>query len=126
MTIEIDYKYNEGELIDELLEYVNTTYVSEDNSHYAQGAIEVTEYNIDQGHGDGFIAGNINKYNNRYGQKEGKNRKDLLKVLHYALMRLYLHDKEVADGKSKEEERRESDGGTNQGGTNPSKLYGRW
>lgn len=103
----IQYKYREDELVKELMEYVDSTYVSEDNAHYAEGDIECTEYNIDQGHGDGFIAGNINKYNNRYGKKEGKNRKDLMKVLHYALMRLFLHDKEQEDAENKEERLRE-------------------
>lgn len=103
----IQYKYREPELIKELQEYVDTTYISEDNAHYAEGEIECTEYNIDQGHGDGFIAGNINKYNNRYGKKDGRNRKDLMKVLHYALMRVFLHDEEVNET-NKEESPRES------------------
>ena len=32
------------------------------------------------------------KYAQRYGKKDGYNRKDLLKVLHYALIELYVHD----------------------------------
>jgi hypothetical protein len=35
------------------------------------------------------------KYVQRYGKKAGRNRQDLLKVLHYALMLLYVHDIEV-------------------------------
>ena len=30
------------------------------------------------------------KYAQRYGKKEGKNRKDLLKVVHYAIMALHI------------------------------------
>jgi hypothetical protein len=44
--------------------------------------------------------GNIIKYCQRYGKKEGKNRKDLLKVVHYAIMALYidtLENNEVND-----------------------------
>jgi hypothetical protein len=37
------------------------------------------------------------KYTQRYGNKEGKNRKDLLKVLHYALIALHVHDLEHRD-----------------------------
>ena len=33
------------------------------------------------------------KYAQRYGKKGGKNRADLLKVLHYALFMLYVHDR---------------------------------
>ena len=49
------------------------------------------------GHGEGFCLGNILKYTQRYGNKEGKNRKDLLKVLHYALIALHVHDLEEKD-----------------------------
>ena len=45
-------------------------------------------------HGEGFCIGNILKYSQRYGKKEGKNRADLLKVLHYALIALHVHDQE--------------------------------
>jgi hypothetical protein len=37
------------------------------------------------------------KYVQRYGKKAGRNRQDLLKVLHYALMLLYVHDIEVEE-----------------------------
>jgi hypothetical protein len=49
--------------------------------------------------GHGHTLGNVIKYAQRYGKKEGKNRKDLLKILHYAVMALHVHDKEtgVAD-----------------------------
>ena len=30
----------------------------------------------------------------RYGKKEGYNRKDLLKILHYAIIALHVHDEE--------------------------------
>ena len=46
---------------------------------------------------EGFCLGNILKYTQRYGNKEGKNRKDLLKVLHYALIALHVHDLEHED-----------------------------
>jgi 2',3'-cyclic-nucleotide 2'-phosphodiesterase (5'-nucleotidase family) len=36
--------------------------------------------------------GNIMKYAQRYGKKDGKNRKDLFKVLHYAIMAVHNHD----------------------------------
>ncbi len=47
---------------------------------------------IDSGHGEGFCIGNIMKYAQRYGKKNGKDRKDLLKVIHYGIMALYNHD----------------------------------
>ena len=86
----IDYKYNEGELIQELQDYVDATY----GEHYSLNKFQATEFIIDAGHGDGFCIGNVMKYAQRYGKKDGYNRKDLLKVLHYALIELYVHDKE--------------------------------
>ena len=85
-----EYKYNERELMHELALYVNQTY----DEHYAQNKVQTTEFVIDAGHGEGFCLGNVIKYTQRYGKKEGKNRKDLLKVLHYALIALHVHDLE--------------------------------
>lgn len=86
----IDYKYNEEALINELQEYVDGTY----KQHYSQNKFQATEFVIDSGHGEGFVMGNIVKYAARYGKKAGKNRNDLLKVLHYALIALHVHDVE--------------------------------
>jgi hypothetical protein len=87
-TKAIEYKYNEFALIGELEDYVNATY----KAHYSQNKFQATEFIIDAGHGEGFALGNILKYTQRYGKKEGKNRNDLLKVLHYALIALHVHD----------------------------------
>lgn len=89
----IDYKYNEEELIKELQEYVDVTY----GQHYSQDKVQTTEFVIDAGHGEGFCLGNVIKYTQRYGKKEGKNRKDLLKVLHYGLIALHVHDLEAGE-----------------------------
>lgn len=86
----IDYKYDEDRILKELKEYVDATY----GQHYSQNKYQATEFIIDGGHGEGFCIGNILKYAQRYGKKEGKNRKDLLKVLHYAIIALYIHDSE--------------------------------
>ena len=90
----IDYRYNEFALISELEDYVNSTYTE----HYSKNKFQATEFIIDGGHGEGFCLGNILKYTQRYGNKEGKNRKDLLKVLHYALIALHVHDLEHGTG----------------------------
>lgn len=91
----IDYKYDEERLINELKEYVDSTY----SEHYSQNKYQATEFIIDAGHGDGFCLGNILKYTQRYGKKAGHNRKDLMKVLHYALIALHVHDEENRDAK---------------------------
>lgn len=86
----IDYKFNEAELIAEFKEYVDATY----GQHYAKDKFQATEFIIDGGHGMGFCIGNVLKYAQRYGKKGSHDdaRKDLLKVLHYALIGLYVHD----------------------------------
>ena len=85
-----DYKYDEGRIINELQEYVDATY----GEHYSRNQFQATEFIIDGGHGEGFCIGNILKYAQRYGKKDGYNRKDLLKVLHYGIIALHVHDRE--------------------------------
>jgi len=85
---QIDYKYSEDRLLEELRDYIDATY----SEHYSQNKFQATEFIMDSGHGDGFCIGNIMKYAQRYGKKDGYNRKDLLKVLHYAIMALHNHD----------------------------------
>jgi len=86
----IDYKFNEGQLLKELTDYVNATYTQ----HYSQNKFQATEFIVDGGHGTGFCIGNVLKYAQRYGNKGTPEdaRKDLMKVLHYALIQLYIHD----------------------------------
>lgn len=84
----INYKYNEPALLQELTEYIDKTY----GEHYSRDKFQATEFIIDGGHGEGFCIGNVLKYAQRYGKKEGRNRKDLFKVLHYGMIMLYVHD----------------------------------
>ena len=86
------YKFNEGNLIAELQDYIDSTY----NAHYGQGGLQSSEVIIDRCHGQGFFHGNIDKYNGRYGKKgetPDEWRKDIVKIIHYALLALYEHDR---------------------------------
>jgi hypothetical protein len=86
------YKFNEGNLIAEFQDYIDSTY----NAHYGQGGLQSSEVIIDRGHGQGFFHGNIDKYNGRYGKKgetPDEWRKDIVKIIHYALLALYEHDR---------------------------------
>lgn len=93
MNQEIDYKFNESDYINEFAEYIDKTY----SAHYSQNKFQSTEVIIDRGHGTGFCMGNVDKYSNRYGKKGTREdaRKDLMKILHYALIQLYVHDLEI-------------------------------
>ena len=93
MSKEIDYKYNERALIEEFSRYIDNTY----DQHYSLNKYQSTEFIIDSGHGEGFCIGNIMKYAQRYGKKGGRNRADLLKVIHYAMFMLHVHDKQLKE-----------------------------
>lgn len=86
---DIDYAFNEKELLEEMLEYINATY----DAHYSQDKYQSTEIIEDMGHGMGFALGNVIKYCQRYGKKEGFNRDDLKKVIHYGIIALAMHDR---------------------------------
>ena len=93
MKKQINYKYDEDKALTELKTYIDNTY----NEHYSKNKFQATEFIIDGGHGEGFCIGNILKYAQRYGKKNGKDRKDLLKVIHYGIMALYNHDLDNGD-----------------------------
>tara|TARA_Y100000287_G_C14055257_1_gene273265 strand:- start:328 stop:606 length:279 start_codon:yes stop_codon:yes gene_type:complete len=91
MKKKINYKFSEGALIKELQSYIDQTYTG----HYSKNKFQSTEFISDCGHGIGFAIGNILKYAQRYGKKgtTADHRKDLQKVLHYAIIALHEHDK---------------------------------
>ena len=83
----------QGNTLTELHEYIDSTY----DEHYSKNNFQATEFIIDGGHGEGFCIGNILKYAQRYGKKNGKDKKDLLKVLHYGIIALHVHDMENSE-----------------------------
>jgi len=93
----IDYKYDEDNILSELKEYIDSTY----DEHYSKNKFQATEFIIDGGHGEGFCIGNIMKYAQRYGKKGGKNRRDLLKAIHYGIIALYIDEMEESENETK-------------------------
>ena len=89
----INYKFDEDKYISEFAKYIDSTY----GQHYAKDKFQATEFIVDGGHGTGFCIGNVLKYAQRYGKKGTAEdaRKDLMKVLHYALMQMYVHDNDL-------------------------------
>ena len=87
---EVKYKFKEDEILKEIRMYVDRTY----DQHYANGKYQATDIILDTGHGEGFCIGNIMKYAMRYGKKNGNNPDDLRKIIHYAIIALYLQDKD--------------------------------
>ena len=88
-----NYKFSEDVLLEDLRVYINNTY----KGHYNKNKFQASEFIIDSGHGMGMFLGNVLKYAQRYGHKNGKERKDLMKVLHYAIMAVHVHDLEQGD-----------------------------
>ena len=94
MKEKIEYKFNEEDVLQYLKQYIAKTY----EQHYANVKIQATEIIFDAEHVTGFCIGNIIKYAQRYGKKDGHNPADLLKIIHYAIM---LYGKEhmiILDG----------------------------
>ena len=84
----LNYKFSEDTAIAELKSYIDNTY----SQHYNRNNFQATEFIIDGGHGEGFCIGNILKYAQRYGKKNGRDKNDLMKVLHYGIIALHVHN----------------------------------
>ena len=86
----IKYKFHEDHVLKMVKAYIDETY----EEHYSKGNIQSTEVIFDAEHGEGFCIGNILKYAQRYGKKEGKNDLDLYKIIHYTVMLLGMKEEE--------------------------------
>jgi hypothetical protein len=86
---DIEYAFNEKNILQEMQDYIDGTY----SAHYSQNKYQSTQIIEDMGHGMGFALGNVIKYCQRYGKKEGFNRDDLKKVIHYGIIALAMHDR---------------------------------
>ena len=84
------FKYNEDALIQELRDYISGTY----GQHYSAGNDSIQTLDLIEAVGDAeaFCRSNILKYDSRY-DKKGTARRDIIKILHYALLLLYFSDK---------------------------------
>jgi hypothetical protein len=85
--------YGELEALSEIKQYI----ISTQTQHYTGTRLQTIDSVIDAGFGEGFCMGNIIKYCSRYGKKDGRNRKDLLKLIHYAIIMLYLNTSTTAE-----------------------------
>ena len=86
-------KYHEDEILKDIKEYVSGTY----NGHYTGTKheyrnVQTLDLLAAQDIASGFCQANIIKYGSRYGSKDGKEKKDLMKVIHYAMLLLHFDD----------------------------------
>ncbi len=88
------FRYDEEQILKDIREYVSATY----RSHYTATEpgnykdIQTIDLMAVKDLASAFCQANILKYGSRYGSKDGKNKKDLMKVIHYAMLLLHFDD----------------------------------
>jgi hypothetical protein len=85
------WKYNEDKILKDIENYVTSTY----GSHYCghnedYNDIQTIDLMAAKDLAPGFCQANILKYGSRYGDKDGRNKRDLMKVIHYAMLLLHF------------------------------------
>jgi hypothetical protein len=85
------FKYHEQEILKDIEEYVSRTY----QGHYTGNSyefrnVQTLDLMAAKELASGFCQANILKYGSRYGNKDGRNTKDLMKVIHYAMLLLHF------------------------------------
>ena len=85
------YKYHEEEILKDIEEYVSRTY----QGHYTGTKhefrkVQTIDLMAARDIAPQFCQANILKYGSRYGSKDGRNKTDLLKVIHYAMLLLHF------------------------------------
>tara|TARA_Y100000022_G_scaffold120576_1_gene104266 strand:+ start:51 stop:374 length:324 start_codon:yes stop_codon:yes gene_type:complete len=85
-------KYREDEILDEIKDYISGTY----DQHYStnEEGFQVMDMIKQLGIDKDFCQANAIKYLCRYGKKDGYNRKDLLKAIHYIVLLLSGEDED--------------------------------
>ena len=85
------FKYHEKEILKDIEEYVSRTYQGHytGNSHEFRN-VQTLDLMAAKELASGFCQANILKYGSRYRNKDGKNTKDLMKVIHYAMLLLHF------------------------------------
>ena len=86
-----NFKYHEDEILKDIQEYVSRTY----QGHYTGTKhefrkVQTNDLMAARDIAPQFCQANILKYGSRYGSKDGKNKTDLLKVIHYAMLLLHF------------------------------------
>ena len=87
------FKYHEDEILKDIEEYVSGTY----RGHYTGTTheyrnVQTIDLMASRDLAANFCQANILKYGSRYGSKDGKSKKDLLKVIHYAMLLLHFDE----------------------------------
>ncbi len=84
------FKYDEDKLLQEVADYISQTY----QLHYSKGNVQTLDLIDSVGDAEAFCRSNILKYASRYDRK-GTARKDIVKIVHYAILLLHFNDKKA-------------------------------
>lgn len=84
----IEYKYNEDVILAELKNYLDSTY----GQHYTSNKTNIQCFDawISRGDSTATFVNTAMKYLWRYGKKNGNNKDDLMKALHYVFMAIHV------------------------------------
>ena len=85
------WKYNEDKILKDIQDYVTSTYKSHYCGHDTEYQdVQTIDLMAAKDLAAHFCQANILKYGSRYGDKDGRNKRDLLKVIHYAMLLLHF------------------------------------
>ena len=91
---QINFRFREDEIIEELKNYIASTY----SQHYvSENDKKIQTFDVYEALGslDTTSRDTAIKYLMRYGKKQGKNKVDLLKALHYTIILWYASEPDV-------------------------------
>ena len=92
MSTKINWKYNEPKTLLEISKYLEGTY---DQHYVGNKDIQTVDFWHSLGSLDTTARDNAIKYLARYGKKGGKNRKDLIKAIHYIILMMWDQEQET-------------------------------
>jgi len=87
------YKYGEDKTIQLLKDYIDGTY----GEHYVAKDIQVVDVWQSLGSLETTARDTAIKYLSRYGKKDGRNKKDLLKAMHYIILMIHAGEQPKQD-----------------------------
>ena len=85
------WKYNEDKILKDVEDYVTSTYKSHYCGHQQEyQGVQTIDLMAAKELASDFCQANIFKYGSRYGDKDGRSKRDLMKVIHYAMLLLHF------------------------------------
>lgn len=104
---EVDFAYGEQRALEEALNYIKSTY----QQHYVNpdGVQLMDLFFADPDEGMVFCKTNAIKYLSRFGKKQGNNKKDLLKAIHYVVLMMHCVNKMEKIDNGNDTHKRESE-----------------